>query len=54
MTLGFGPFTVFGREALAGALGGRLSRRMQDWANRDVPVIRSIGAQYLVVARKGG
>ncbi len=54
VTLGFGPFTLFGREPLSARLGERLNRRMQDWAGGGVPVVRSSGSQYLVAARREG
>lgn len=51
-TLGFGPFTLFNRELLAASSGLRLHHRLQDLADRGTPIIRSAGAQYMVVARK--
>jgi SAM-dependent methyltransferase len=52
LTLGFGPFTVFNREPLPAPLGTRLHRRLQELADRGVPLVRHAGAQYLVVARR--
>ncbi len=52
MTLGFGPFSLFRRSILAEKPGIALHYRLQSLAERNVPVFRSTGAQYLVLARK--
>jgi hypothetical protein len=49
---GFGPFTWFNQTVLPQRLGVRVHNRLQRLADRGVPVARSTGAQYLVVARK--
>ena len=49
-TVGFGPFSLFGRACLAESVGLRLHRRLQALADRDVPVIRSGGHQYMLLA----
>jgi ubiquinone/menaquinone biosynthesis C-methylase UbiE len=51
-TLGFGPFTLFRRELLPQAAGLRLHRWLQTLADRGYPLLRSAGAQYIVVAEK--
>jgi len=51
-TVGFGPFSLFGRVCLAESVGLRLHRRLQALADRDVPVIRSGGHQYMLLARR--
>jgi ubiquinone/menaquinone biosynthesis C-methylase UbiE len=51
-TLGFGPFTLLGREVIQGSLGVRLHHRLQTLADRGTPGVRSTGSQYLVLARK--
>src|SRR6266516_6332060 len=48
---GFGPFTLFGRRVLPERLGVRLHLWLQRLADRGVPLVRSTGAQYMVVAR---
>jgi 2-polyprenyl-3-methyl-5-hydroxy-6-metoxy-1,4-benzoquinol methylase len=52
MTLGFGPFAFFRRSILPEKLGIALHYRLQSLAERNVPVFRSTGAQYIVLARK--
>jgi ubiquinone/menaquinone biosynthesis C-methylase UbiE len=51
-TLGFGPFSFLRRSVLRGSLGTALHHRLQHLADRNVPVFRSTGTQYLVLARK--
>lgn len=50
ITLGFGPLRLFGRAVLPEALGLALHRRLQHAADLGIPIIRSLGAQYLVLA----
>jgi SAM-dependent methyltransferase len=52
ITLGFGPFSLFRRSILPEKLGIALHYRLQSLADRNVPVFRSSGAQYIVLARK--
>lgn len=52
VTLGFGPFTLFHRSLLSDASGLRLHQRLQRLAERGTPVLRSTGAQYIVLATK--
>jgi len=51
-TLGFGPFTLMGLPALPDQLGARLNARLQAFADRGVPGLRSTGGQYVVLARR--
>ena len=53
-TLGFGPFSFLGCPLVPAALGVRLHRRLQRLADRGVPLLRSGGAHYIVVAQKAG
>jgi SAM-dependent methyltransferase len=52
LTYGFGPFTLLGREMLPPEAGVKLHGWLQRLAERKLPVLRSTGAQYLVLARK--
>jgi ubiquinone/menaquinone biosynthesis C-methylase UbiE len=51
-TLGFGPFSFGGRNLFSGAIGVALHHRLQRLADRNVPILRSTGTAYLVLARK--
>jgi predicted ATP-grasp superfamily ATP-dependent carboligase/ubiquinone/menaquinone biosynthesis C-methylase UbiE len=51
---GFGPFTFFGRKVLPQRLAVRAHQCLQSLADKAFPVVRSTGAQYLVLARKPG
>ena len=53
-TVGFGPFTLLGRPAVPAHLGVPLSARLQQLADRRLPLVRSGGNQYLVLARRPG
>ena len=52
MTLGFGPFSFFETRLFPDSVGIMLHRRLQNMADRGVPIIRSTGGQYLVLMRK--
>ncbi len=51
-TLGFAPFTFFCRSVLPNRLGLTLHHRLQRLADRNVPIFRSAGMAYHVLARK--
>lgn len=53
VTFGFGPFTFLGRRFLGEPASVRLHRNLQAMADRGTPVLRSTGAQYIVLAQKG-
>ncbi len=52
VTFGFGPFTFLGRELLREPRAIRLNSWLQERADRRVLGLRSVGAQYLILARK--
>jgi len=52
ITFGFGPYTFMGRRLLSEAASLRVHRWMQHRADAGMPVIRSIGSQYMVLGRK--
>jgi SAM-dependent methyltransferase len=51
-TLGFGPFTFFHRSFFPARVGVTIHRALQYLADLRLPIIRSVGAQFLVLARK--
>jgi len=53
-TFGFGPFTFFNRRLLNEHTGWKWHLRLQDLADKGVPLLRSAGLVYLVLARKTG
>jgi ubiquinone/menaquinone biosynthesis C-methylase UbiE len=53
MTSGFGPFTCLNRELLSARIAMRLHSRLQRLADRGVPILRSAGCHYIVLASKG-
>jgi ubiquinone/menaquinone biosynthesis C-methylase UbiE len=52
MTVGFGTFTLFHRTVIPQPIGIRLQRWLQHLANKNLPILRSTGMSYLVLARK--
>lgn len=52
VTLGFGPFSLFRRKAVPEPLATALHYRLQRLADRNIPVFRSTGAHYIVLAKK--
>jgi hypothetical protein len=50
--IGFGPFSLFGRHLLPETVAVRVHRRLQALADRGTPVLRSTGAQHIVLARR--
>ena len=51
-TLGFGPFSFFTFKFLPDSLGIRIHRGLQHLADLGFPILRSTGAQYIVLAKK--
>lgn len=51
-TVGFGPFTFCGFFFRPEPLATNIHRRLQGIAARDVPVVRSLGMSYIVLAVK--
>ena len=51
-TFGFGPFTFLNCALLPNSAGIRVHQWLQSLADHQIPVIRSAGSQYLVLARK--
>lgn len=51
-TLGFGPFTCFKQKMLPDPIGIRIHRILQALADRQFPVLRSLGTEYVVLARR--
>jgi len=51
-TVGFGPFTFLGMRLLSDARSLALHRRLQQLADRGVPLLRAAGMNYMVLATK--
>jgi 2-polyprenyl-3-methyl-5-hydroxy-6-metoxy-1,4-benzoquinol methylase len=54
LTFGFGPFSFMGRRLVSEGGSVRLHLKLQSQADRGLPLLRSTGAQYIVLARKEG
>jgi 2-polyprenyl-3-methyl-5-hydroxy-6-metoxy-1,4-benzoquinol methylase len=51
-TVGFGPFSFLGCKLLPDSFGVKIHHRLQDLADRGVPILRSMGTHYIVLAKK--
>jgi ubiquinone/menaquinone biosynthesis C-methylase UbiE len=51
-TLGFGPFSLFSHTILPDSISVRIHRALQQMVDREWPLIRSAGTNYIVVSRK--
>lgn len=51
-SIGFGPFTLFGRRILSEPAGVHVQEALQRWADAAVPGLRLGGTQYMVLAAK--
>ncbi len=51
-TLGFGPFTFWGKPVFSDRVAVALHRKVQRLADARAPFVRGWGAQYLVLARR--
>jgi ubiquinone/menaquinone biosynthesis C-methylase UbiE len=54
LTLGFGPFSVFGCKLLPSSIGLKLHCRLQAAAERGFPLLRASGSKCVVLAKKYG
>jgi hypothetical protein len=52
VTLGFGPFSLFGRSLLSDRRGVRVHATLQRLADGGTPMLRATGAHYVVLARR--
>lgn len=50
--VGFGPFRIFNHEMLPYQGGVKIQQKLQQYADNGYPILRSAGAQYVVLARK--
>jgi SAM-dependent methyltransferase len=51
-TIGFGPLTFWYRPIVSERASARMHRTLQRLSDRGVPVIRDVGAHYVVLAQK--
>jgi len=51
-TIGFGPLTLFRFKLFSDSFSRRLHRFLESLADRNIPIVRSSGAIYIVLAKK--
>lgn len=49
---GFGPFTFLGYPLFSDLTGIKINQKLQGYADKKYPILRSIGSQYIVLATK--
>jgi ubiquinone/menaquinone biosynthesis C-methylase UbiE len=50
--LGFGPFLLFSHFTFPDRIGVKINQKLQQYADHGFPILRSTGAQYIVLAKK--
>jgi 2-polyprenyl-3-methyl-5-hydroxy-6-metoxy-1,4-benzoquinol methylase len=50
--VGFGPFRILNHDMFPYQVGVRIQQKLQQYADRGYPILRSAGGQYIVLARK--
>jgi len=50
--LGFGPFTFLNHNIFPAEIGVKIHQKLQEYSDKGFPILRSTGAQYVVLARK--
>jgi ubiquinone/menaquinone biosynthesis C-methylase UbiE len=51
-TVGFGPFRFFRRNLFPDSFSMKVHHKLQAWADRNIPVLRSTGAVHVVLSHK--
>ena len=51
-SVGFGPFTFFGHRLFPDGMGIKIHQKLQEYADKGYPILRSTGSQYIVLATK--
>jgi ubiquinone/menaquinone biosynthesis C-methylase UbiE len=51
--IGFGPFTFLGHNIFCDRIGVKIDEKLQQYADKRLPVFRSLGSQYVILGRKG-
>lgn len=51
-SVGFGPFTFFGHRLFPNGVGIKIHQKLQEYAERGYPILRSTGSQYIALATK--
>jgi ubiquinone/menaquinone biosynthesis C-methylase UbiE len=51
-SVGFGPFRILNHDMFPYEVEFRIQQKLQQYADRGYPILRSAGGQYIVLARK--
>jgi hypothetical protein len=50
--VGIGPFRILNHDMFPYRVEARIQQRLQQYANKGYPILRSAGGQYIVLVRK--
>jgi hypothetical protein len=50
--VGFGPFTILNHKIFSDEVQVKFQEKLQQYADSGCPILRSAGAQHIVLARK--
>jgi ubiquinone/menaquinone biosynthesis C-methylase UbiE len=51
-SIGFGPFKLFNHNIFSDRMGVKVHQKLQTYADNGYPILRLLGSQYVVLARK--
>jgi len=51
-SVGFGPFTFFNHRLFSESLGMKIQEKLQHYADKEYPLFKSTGSQYVLIAAK--
>jgi ubiquinone/menaquinone biosynthesis C-methylase UbiE len=51
-TMGFDPFTILNHRIFSDQVGARIQQKLQEYADRKYPILRTVGSQQIILARK--
>jgi ubiquinone/menaquinone biosynthesis C-methylase UbiE len=51
-SVGFGPFRILNHDVFSYRGGMKIQKKLQQYADKGYPILRSAGGQYIVLARK--
>jgi ubiquinone/menaquinone biosynthesis C-methylase UbiE len=51
-SVGFGPFTFFNHIMFPESIGKKINHKLQEYADKNYPFLRSTGSQFIVLATK--
>jgi hypothetical protein len=50
--MGFDPFTILNHRILSAEAGARIQQKLRKYADRRYPILRTVGSQEIILAKK--